>query len=91
MTRTRMFHWRNSRTGREVDLVLRRPDGSMLAIEVKSAGAVSMADAKGLIAFASASGGHLVRSVIVYTGRATIQLGEDIWAVPLSSLFSESS
>lgn len=90
-TRTRTFHWRNSRTGREVDLVLRRPDGSMLAIEVKSAGAVSMADAKGLVAFAVASEGQLVRSFIVYTGRATIQLAEDVWAVPLSSLFGQNA
>jgi len=84
---TRVLHWRDSRLGREVDLVLRRSDGSMLAIEVKSAATVSMADAKGLVAFAERTQKRVVRSIIVYTGRATQQLDDNIWAVPLSSFF----
>jgi len=87
MEATRLFHWRDSRSGREVDLVLRRPDGSMLAIEVKSASTVSMADAKGLTAFANTAKQWLTRSLIVYTGRTTLQLDDKIWAVPLGSLF----
>ncbi len=87
--RTRLLHWRDTRLGREVDLVLRRSDGSMLAIEVKSAATVSISDAKGIIAFAGAAGDRFRRGLIVYTGRATLQLAEQIWAVPLSSLFND--
>ncbi len=61
----------------------------MLAIEVKSASTVSLSDAKGLIAFAQAAGEQLTRSIIVYTGRATLQLEENIWAIPLASLFGQ--
>lgn len=86
-----LLHWRDSRAGKEVDLVFRRPDGELLAVEVKSASSVSMADAKGLQAFAEKAGDRLVRSVIVYTGRVTQQLDSRTWAVPLTSLFGGPS
>jgi len=85
-TPTALLHWRDARAGREVDIVLRRANGEMLAVEVKSASSVSAADTKGLSAFAERAQGRVVRSLIVYTGRATQQLGSGIWAVPLSSL-----
>lgn len=85
---TRLLHWRDSRAGREVDLVLRRHDGSTIAVEVKSSSRVSLADTKGLQAFADVSGAHHLAGVIVYTGRVTQQLAEKIWAVPLQSFWS---
>jgi len=84
---TTMLHWRDTRAAKEVDLVLRRGNGEMLAVEIKSASTVTMADAKGLMAFADRAGDQVVRSLIVYTGRTTQHLGGRIWAVPLSSLF----
>lgn len=87
----RTLHWRDTRASREVDLVFRRPDGDMLAIEVKSAASVSMDDARGLEAFAEAAGDRLVRSIIVYTGRTNQQLDDQIWAVPVSALFGNPS
>lgn len=87
-TSTRVFHWRDSRAGREVDLVLRRSTGEMVAIEVKSASQVSMADAKGILAFDVAAKAKMARGVIVYTGRTVQQLADNIWAVPLQSLLA---
>lgn len=87
---TSVLHWRDSRAGREVDLVLRRSNGDMLAIEVKSASRVSMADAKGLVAFGAAAKGKLTRGLIIYSGRAVRQLDDGIWAVPLTSLLTGS-
>lgn len=66
---------------------LRREDGSMLAFEVKSAAAVTLADAQGLQAFAKVAGDGLQRSFVVYTGRAVIRLDDRIWALPVSSFF----
>lgn len=82
-----LLHWRDTRAAKEVDLVLRRPNGDLLAVEVKSSSSVSMSDAKGLAAFADRAGDRLLNSVIVYTGRVTQQLDTHIWAVPLSSMF----
>lgn len=81
-----LMHWRDTRARREVDLVLRRSDGAMLAIEVKSASQATMSDAKGLLAFAAAARGQVVRSLIIHTGRALTRLEQDVWAVPLASL-----
>jgi len=86
-----LLHWRDTRAGKEVDLVLRRTNGEMLAVEVKSSSTVSMSDARGLRAFAEKAGDRLVCGVIVYTGRVTQQLDSQTFAVPLASLFSSSS
>ncbi len=88
MVPIQVVHWRDSRKKVEVDLVLTRPDGSMLAFEVKSSSSVDLGDAKGLIALAEAADGRLQRSFIVYTGRAVQQLAERVWAIPLSALMT---
>jgi len=82
------LHWRDTRTNTEVDLVLRRDDGGLLAIEVKSAATIKSNDTKGLRAFAQAAGDRFVRGIIVHTGRAVTQVDHNIWAVPVSSLFN---
>ncbi|MFZ1432233.1 MAG: DUF4143 domain-containing protein [Candidatus Microthrix parvicella] len=83
----RLMHWRDTRAGHEVDLVLRDGPGSYLAFEVKSASTVSISDARGLRAFAEAAGERLIRSFVVHTGRLVTQLDEHIWAVPVTALF----
>ena len=82
-----ILHWRNSRANTEVDLVLSRDDGGLLAIETKSPATVGTNDTKGLRAFAEAAGDRFVRGIIIHTGRAVTQLDNNIWAVPISSLF----
>lgn len=84
------LHWRDTRAAKEVDLVLRKPNGELMGVEVKSSSAVTMADAKGLQVFAERAGDRLVCNVIVYTGRAVQQLDERTWAVPVASLFGAS-
>lgn len=86
-TRAQIFHWRDSKARREVDLVLRRDDGSLIGIEVKSAGSVDTRDTQGLRAFVEHAGDAVTRCVILYTGRTVAEVGENIWAVPVSSLF----
>ncbi len=86
-----LLHWRDTRAGKEVDVVLRKPTGELLAIEIKSAASVTTNDTRGLVAFADRVGDQLVGSCVIYTGRVTQQLDSNIWAVPLSSFFNATS
>ena len=67
-------HWRDTRTQREVDLLLVDPDGRFVPIEVKASSAVGPADAGGLVAFLSEHPERAVRGVVVYEGDAVVDL-----------------
>ncbi len=80
-TPPQVYHWR-SHSGAEVDLVLER-DGIFWPIEVKAAGRVTMADARGIHAFRAAYP-HLRHGAgsIVAAVDQTSRLSEDILVVP---------
>lgn len=82
-----LLHWRDARAKKEVDLVVRSAAGEIIAVEVKSASTVSRRDTAGLRAFADRAGDRLVRSIVVYTGRAVRQIDDAIWAVPVGAFF----
>jgi hypothetical protein len=75
------------RTGVEVDLVVERTDGSVIAIEVKSAATVNRSDGQGLRFLRDRLGDWLMAGVVFHTGPLTVQLDERIWATPISALW----
>ena len=79
-------HFRD-RSGIEVDIVMERPDGRVLATEVKSARAVDRADAKGLAFLRERLGDRFQCGVLFHTGPLTARLGDRIWAVPTAALW----
>ncbi len=81
-----LAHFRD-RTGVEVDLVVERSDGSVVAVEVKSAAAVNRSDGKGLRFLRDRLGDRLVAGVVFHTGPLTVQLDDRIWATPVSALW----
>ncbi len=81
-----LSHFRD-RTGTEVDLVVERSDGSVIAIEVKSAATVNRSDGRGLRFLRDRLGGRLVAGVVFHTGPLTVQLDDRIWATPVSALW----
>lgn len=85
--RRRIYYWRN-RQGREVDFILEH-HGKIVALEVKSAAAVGIKDAEGLVAFREALGRRkeLVRSVVLHGGKEGRALGEGIYALPWGWMF----
>jgi len=85
--RATAWHFRTA-TGREVDLVLERGDGSVVGIEVKASASVGQADCAGLRALAEAAGQRFVRGVVLYGGDRLLPLGERFWAVPLGVLWA---
>ena len=60
-------HFRTS-TGSEVDLVLERDDGQVIAFEVKAGSRVHPADLRGLLALRDRLGKRLAASIVLYTG-----------------------
>ena len=85
--RATVRHWRDTARKLEVDAVLLDDKGGSVAIEVKAATDVRPDDLRGLTAYlASVRGAH--RGLVFYSGGHTLQLGDQIWAVPISTLWT---
>jgi hypothetical protein len=85
-TQVDLFHFR-THGGREVDLVLEADGGRLVGVEVKSAATVGAADLKGLEALREVAGRRFHRGVVLYTGRETLPLGSNLWALPVNALW----
>lgn len=74
----------------EVDLVLENRRGEVIGIEVKSSATVSAADFSGMRKLADACGDKFVQGMVLYDHDKVVPFGENIFAAPLSSLWSSS-
>ncbi len=83
-------HFRD-RAGVEVDIIIERPDGRVIAIEVKSATTTNQADARGLRFLGDRLGDRLQAGLLLHTGPLTARLYERIWATPVSALWGGSA
>lgn len=81
-----LYHFR-THEGDEVDLVLERPSGTLVGIEVKSAATVTSADFKGLRALEEVAGRRFHRGLVLYTGREVIPFSPRLHAVPIQALW----
>ncbi len=70
----------------EVDFVV-ESGRKVAGIEVKAASTVSASDFKGLKKLQSAVGTRFVAGVVLYDGEATVPFGENLYAVPISTLW----
>ncbi len=80
-------HWRD-RNGAEIDLIVEGDDGSVAGVEVKASATVSSSDVKHLRLLQEKLGDRFVAGVILYLGERVIPLGERLWALPVSALWS---
>ena len=88
--RPEAFHFRD-RDQREVDLVLEHRDGSVTAIEVKSAATVRSSDFRGLAYLRRKIGSRFKAGALLYTGANTLPFGDRLAAVPLQGLWTGTS
>lgn len=86
---TEAFYWRDSRTGREVDLVLVDGRGRRLGVEVKLASSIGPSDLRGLRAMRELGGLH--RGFVAYTGAGFEDVDDGVWALPLACLTSREA
>lgn len=82
----RVGHLRTHRGEREVDLIVERPDGRILAIEVKLTAAVSDKDVRHLTWLQDRLGTDLLDAIIVTTGREAYRRHDGIGVVPAALL-----
>jgi len=82
-------HWRTY-DGDEVDLVLEREDGALVAFEVKSGARVPGGAFKGLRKLRDATGEAFVAGVVLYLGRRSYTYEDRLHVMPVSSLWTGS-
>jgi predicted AAA+ superfamily ATPase len=79
-------HWR-THDGREVDLVVERGDGGVLAFEVKASGQMASHDARHLRHLRDALGERFLAGVALYTGAHAYRLDDRLYAAPIDRLW----
>jgi len=80
------YHFRTA-AGEEVDLVLEGPGQAVAGIEVRASANVSQGDFAGLRALAGAAGRNFVRGAVLYLGEQRLPFAENLWALPISTLW----
>lgn len=81
-----VFHLRTRNGDHEVDLVIVRPDGRFIAIEVKLAAVIEDSDGKHLRWLREQAGERMVDAIIVHTGPHAYRRPDGIGVVPLALL-----
>jgi uncharacterized protein len=83
-----MFHLRQDGR-REIDIVLERRDGALIAIEVKAVTEVTAHDARHLFWLRDATDDSFRAGIVFHTGTMVRSLADRIWAVPICALWGE--
>lgn len=83
---TTLFHYR--REGEEIDFILQTRSGQFIAIEAKASATLGSSDWRPLGRLRDARPDHFITGVVLHPGSETVQLGERIWALPVSVLWA---
>jgi len=81
-----LYHFRSA-SGQEVDFVVERSDGKLIAIEVKATSKISSADFKQVKTFANETGKKFLKGIVFYTGREAIPFAKNLFALPVDLLW----
>jgi predicted AAA+ superfamily ATPase len=82
-----LFHYRDKQQ-REVDIVIERHDGDIIAVEVKASATASAADFKGLGFLRDKLGTRFKAGVVLYIGADSLPFGDRLAAIPVPALWS---
>lgn len=80
-------HWR-THDGDEVDFIVERDDGAVIAFEVKATGRVPTSEFGPLRKLRSALGDGFRAGVVLYTGTHSYRLEDRLYAMPIDRLWS---
>jgi predicted AAA+ superfamily ATPase len=83
-------HFRTA-AAEEVDLVLERDDGAVLAFEIKAGTRVTRSDLAGIRALRERIGERLVAAVVLYTGALAYTCEDGTMVLPLDALWTSRS
>lgn len=79
------WHYREGE--REVDVIIERPSGEIIGVEVKAGATVRPRDVAGLRHLQAKVGERMRAGVVLYTGDQVIPFGARLWALPLAALW----
>jgi uncharacterized protein len=83
----RLHHWRVS-GGAEVDLIVEKEDGRIVAIESKSADIVTADDFRGLATLRDLLGAQFVQGIVLHAGRqGAAGFGDRLTALPIAVIW----
>ncbi len=82
-----LYHYRD-RDGNDVDAVLERASGEVVAVEVKAAETVRSEDFRGIQHLRRRLGDQLLAGFVLYAGRQALPFGERLCALPISALWT---
>ena len=82
----RVFHFRTKNGDHEVDLIIQRPDGAVIALETKLSAAATDSHARHLSWLKQKLGNDLVASAIITTGQYAYTRPDGIAVIPASLL-----
>lgn len=86
--RISLYHYRTA-GGSEVDVLLEKPDGSVVGVEVKAGATVSPSDFTALKELRDQLGKKFIVGIVLYTGDQMVPFGDKLWLVPLPALWAE--
>jgi uncharacterized protein len=87
-TDAELFHYR-THDRKEIDFLLERRDGSVVAIEVKASGSIKGTEHKAMLQLKNLLGDKFTLGIVLYTGEHVLPIGEKLYAVPISFLWSD--
>ena len=76
--------------GKEVDFVIESPDGKAIGIEAKLDETITEKDWANMNTLSDTLGNRFMLGIIIYTGNELMQVGRNIWAVPVNYLWEEN-
>ncbi len=83
--------WHYRAGEREVDVIVERPSGEIVGVEVKASATATPRDFAGLTHLREQIGDRLAAGIVLYTGERTLPFGDNLWAVPLQALWERRS
>lgn len=81
-----LYHYR-SQDNQEIDFIIERRSGQLVAIEVKARSYVTAEDFKSIKTFQSLVEKDFVKGIVLYMGKELISFGKNLYAVPISALW----
>jgi len=81
-----LYHYRSA-SGQEVDFVIEKSDGKLVAIEVKASTKITAADFNHIKTFADDTGNKFLKGIVFYTGKEIIPFAKNLFAIPVDLLW----
>ena len=80
--------WHYREGPREVDVIVERPSGEVVGVEVKASATVRAHDFGGLRHMREQIGSRMAAGVVLYAGERTLPFGDGLWALPLQAMWA---